>query len=326
MSNFNLRCDYEFSDRNSGSDLRIHLRGSGPSSLTSGVVNAYRLDIDSDSTTVKLKKLVSGTATTLAEYDYDPDHVLGPDPGRHSVRFVVNGSSIKVRLWPACSGGPKCARYDEPSVWQLQADDTTVTTPGKLQLTHYYDGSGSARAVYFDDLTLSIPSSPVVAFADSGFVRNDYSWDLGAPEGKREPYNVCDIYGPRMECRNVGETRFNAWVHLQNRSTDRLEVKLDVIYGPDLRVEFKIECIEEVGSSRRSCGHRNWDTVSYGRSHGRDFANVYDLTGFTFDNSRRHKLYFTSTVSAGDDYGWTVQNPVYETGWIDCRGAVCKFT
>ena len=328
LANADVKLDYEFSDRSAGSDLRLHLRGSGASSPTSGVTNAYRLDIDSDSTTVKLKKLVNGTASTLAEYDYNPDALAGPDPGRHSVRFVVHNSSIKVRLWPACSAAPKCARFGEPGIWQIQVDDTAVSAPGKLQVTHYYDGGVGPRAVYFDNLFLSVPAgAPVVAFGSGdGHSSTPYQWDLGAPQGKREKYEVCDVSEVGMTCWYRGETRFNAWVHLDGRKTTRLEVRLEVLDGPDLRVYFNVECKEKWNNSLRSCGqHRNWDTVATGRDWSYNWANSQDLNGIYLPENRDYKLYFTSRVNSGDESGWTVVNPTYETGWIKCEGSLCKF-
>lgn len=137
---------YEFSDRNSGSDLRIYLRGSGATGANQ-MPNAYRLDIDSGSTTVKLKKVVSGTATTIGSFTYNPDGLPGPDPGRHRVRFRVEGSKIKAAMWPD-------GAYDWDGAWNISVTNTAVTAPGKLQLTHYRASTSTGRSVYIEDLTL----------------------------------------------------------------------------------------------------------------------------------------------------------------------------
>lgn len=142
------------SDRNAGSDLRIHLRGTGASSSTSGVDNAYRLDIESDSTTVKLKRLVNGAATTIGSFSYNPDGLSGPDPGRHRIRFRVQGSTIQTAVWPDGTS-------DES--WDITVTDTAVTAPGKLQITHYRASTGTGRSVHVDDLWLYATGGQVFA-------------------------------------------------------------------------------------------------------------------------------------------------------------------
>lgn len=331
LANADVRLDYEFSDRNSGSDLRVTLRGTGATG-SSQMPNGYRLDVDSGTTLVKLKKVVSGTATTIGSFDYNPDDLPGPDPGAHSLRFAVNGSSVKVRMWPACSSssGPDgCMRFDEPEVWNLEGIDTAVTAPGKVQVTHY-NGNGSTRAVYVDDLFLSPPTTEFEVF-DDGFIRNDFEWDLGAPAGKQEEYHECEVGGGARRCDYVGRVRFNAWIHLNNRSTDRLEVKLEVLDGPDVRVEFTVVCVERAGpfTPGGSCGRKTWDTVQFGRNWSHNWANFMDQTGFTFNDADDYKLYFTFKVDpVGDNpSGETRINPVYEAGWIDCgtNNVPCRF-
>ncbi|MGH9022413.1 MAG: hypothetical protein ACRDV9_04825, partial [Acidimicrobiia bacterium] len=121
------------SDRNSGTDLRVHLRGKGASSTTSGVDTAYRLDIDSGSTTVKVKKLIDGTASTLGSFTYDPDGNGAPDPGRHGVKFRVEGSTIQAAMFPGSA-------WD--GAWDTTVSNAEVSDPGNLQITHYRASSG----------------------------------------------------------------------------------------------------------------------------------------------------------------------------------------
>jgi RHS repeat-associated protein len=61
------------------------------------------------------------------------------------VRFRVQGSSIKAKVWPA--GTP------EPTAWSLEVTDTAVTGTGVLQVTHSH--SSSTHTVYLDDVNLS---------------------------------------------------------------------------------------------------------------------------------------------------------------------------
>lgn len=140
-----LTFTYRFSDRTSGSDLRIYLRGSGPSP-TSQMPNAYRLDIDSADPTIKLKKVVNGTATTIGQFEHNP-----PDPAAaQRVRFRVRGSQVAVDIWPASE--------TEGERWDLSVSNTAVTAPGVLQVTHYQSSSTApARSVYIDDLALFNP-------------------------------------------------------------------------------------------------------------------------------------------------------------------------
>jgi hypothetical protein len=145
---------YKFSDRNSGSDLRVHLRGSGATG-SNQVPNAYRLDIDSGDPTIKLKKVINGTATSIPGGTF----TYNLDSNWQQALFKVQGSQIKVKVWPA--------NQPEPGTWNIAVTDTAVTAPGKLQVTHYYYGSGSPRSVYVDHLTLD-EDTAFEAAADPG--------------------------------------------------------------------------------------------------------------------------------------------------------------
>lgn len=138
-------------DRNLGTDLRIHLRGTGASSSTGGVENAYRLDVESGSTSVKLKKLVNGSASTIGSFTHNPDGVAGPDAGRHGIKFRVEDSIIKAALFPGLI-------WD--GVWDVSVTNDEVVGAGKLQITHYRMSSGTGRAVHLDDLYLSATKGP----------------------------------------------------------------------------------------------------------------------------------------------------------------------
>lgn len=138
---------YRFSDRTSGSDFRIYLRGYG-ASPTSQMPNGYRLDIDSSSPTIKLKKVVGGTASTIGQFDYNP-----PDPNAaQRLRFRVRGSQVAVDIWPASQ--------PEGETWDLDVTNTAVSGEGVLQVTHYQSSGTPSRSVYIDDLMLfNLPST-----------------------------------------------------------------------------------------------------------------------------------------------------------------------
>lgn len=143
LTDVELSLTYSFSDRSSDGDLRLTLRGSGTTG-NNQMPAGYRLDIDADSTTVKLKKVVAGTASTIGSftYNYDP---ANPQQ-RHRVRFHVVGSTLRVRMWPAGTPEPTTS-------WNLETNNTAVTTPGKVQITHYY--AGTALTVFVDNATVT---------------------------------------------------------------------------------------------------------------------------------------------------------------------------
>jgi hypothetical protein len=141
LTDVELVLTYAFNDRSSNGDLRLTLRGSGATG-NNQMPDGYRLDIDADTPTVKLKKVVAGTASTIGSFTYN---YATPDE-RHRVRFRVVGSTILVRMWKAGTPEPT-------TTWNLQVENTTVTKPGKVQITHYYDGF--ARTVYVDNATVT---------------------------------------------------------------------------------------------------------------------------------------------------------------------------
>ncbi|MGH3116239.1 MAG: RHS repeat-associated core domain-containing protein, partial [Gaiellales bacterium] len=137
---------YEFSDRNAGSALRITLRGS-PAAGADELPSGYRLEIASDSTTVKLQRVVAGAATLIGSFAYS----VSTNP--QNVRFRVQGSSIQAKIWPA--GTP------EPTDWFVSATDATITGGGVAQIAHNYT-SGAARSVKLDNLNV-LATTPVQA-------------------------------------------------------------------------------------------------------------------------------------------------------------------
>ncbi|MGH9041654.1 MAG: PA14 domain-containing protein [Acidimicrobiia bacterium] len=137
---------YWFSDRNASSEFQVHLRHNGDS----GTPN-YFLEIRSNSNTIKLRKVAPGSSSsvTIGQFTYNPSG-SGPDLMKHGVRFRVQGNQLKVKVWPKFN--------TEPSTWNLQVTDTSVTAPGFLRLNHEHT-SGPRRTVFVDDVVVRDLSS-----------------------------------------------------------------------------------------------------------------------------------------------------------------------
>lgn len=126
---------YQFSDRNGTSGFRTTLRGTG-SPLQSG----YRLDVQSDIATVKLRRFSGGANTDTLSFTYTKD----TNPQR--VRFRAQGGHVQVKIWAA--GSP------EPTSWQIDwTDPSPIAGSGFLQLHH--NGTTGTRDVTVNDLVLS---------------------------------------------------------------------------------------------------------------------------------------------------------------------------
>lgn len=138
---------YRFESNLIKSYLRPMLRASGASGAGQ-MQTGYRVEIRSDSTTIKLQSYVAGTSAPLGQFTYNPDGQPGPDPGNHRIRFQVVGGAIRVKVWPAGS--------TEPAGWQIDVpNDTTVTGTGVFQINHNF--SDGPNTVFVDDLALSVP-------------------------------------------------------------------------------------------------------------------------------------------------------------------------
>ncbi|MCA1832893.1 MAG: DNRLRE domain-containing protein [Actinobacteria bacterium] len=139
-----LNLTYRFNERTAGSFMRIFMRASGATGANQ-MPNAYRVEVASDSSTIKLQKFVNSSVTQIGSLTYSMD----TNPQR--VRFQVQGSSIKVKVWPAGT--------TEPAAWSISATDTTITGAGVVQLTHSH--SSGTHTLYVDDVTLSTPAPAV---------------------------------------------------------------------------------------------------------------------------------------------------------------------
>lgn len=142
---------YRFGDRGSRSYFRPMIRGSGASG-NSQMTNGYRLEFRSDSATVKLQEVVSGTSATLDEFT----HTM--DTNTQKVRFQAIGSTIRAKVWAVGSS--------EPATWSLETTDTSISTAGVFQLSHNF--SSGARAVFIDDIAVDIEDVIFTGQADWG--------------------------------------------------------------------------------------------------------------------------------------------------------------
>lgn len=164
---------YRFNDRNFRSYLRIMARGTGASSPSSQMQNGYRIEIRSDSNSVKLQSYVNGTATHI-------DSFTGTqDTDAQKLRIQVIGNTVRVKAWPA-------SLSTEPPTWQLDKTDGTITGTGGLQINHNYDTG--ARNLYIDDVTVTaqVPlrswsytnlHGDTIAVADNAGTRSWIGWN-----------------------------------------------------------------------------------------------------------------------------------------------------
>ena len=120
--------------RSAQSGFRVALRYQGASSMTSG----YRVEVQSDSKTIKLRRVTAGSVTDTKSFTYTKDAQT------QNLRFSVERDLIMVTVWPAGTAEPKIANL----VWQ----DPSPLPTGTLQLHH--NGTSGARNVLVDNLVL----------------------------------------------------------------------------------------------------------------------------------------------------------------------------
>jgi hypothetical protein len=137
LMDFDLAFNYQFDGRGPKSYFRPMVRASGAGGSTQRPTG-YRLEISSDSATIKLQRVVNNVVTDLGSF------TEAMDTNKHWIRFQVIGSTIRVKAWVV--GTP------EPSTWAVETTDTFIATSGVIQLTHNY--SSGAHAVTVDDLAL----------------------------------------------------------------------------------------------------------------------------------------------------------------------------
>jgi hypothetical protein len=129
---------YRFNESTAGSFLRISLRASGATGANQ-MPNAYRLEIGSNSTSIKLQKFVNSTVTQIGSFNY----TFGTTT--QNVRFRVQGSTIEAKVWASGTA--------EPATWSIVVTDTAITGTGVLQIAHSH--TSGAHTVYLDNLAVN---------------------------------------------------------------------------------------------------------------------------------------------------------------------------
>ena len=139
---------YRFGDRTLRSFLRLMLRASGATG-SGQMPTGYRLELRSDSATVKLQKCVAsdcGSGTSVASFTYTQT------TGAQNLRFQTIGNLIRAKLWAVGTA--------EPATWQIDIPDPDgpnfITTPGVFQVVHNFDTG--AHSVYVDNVVIRVIS------------------------------------------------------------------------------------------------------------------------------------------------------------------------
>lgn len=151
LSDTEVLLRYSFADRLARSRLRIDLRADGTSSLISG----YRVEIQSDGSTVRLKRISGGSSTTV-----DDSFTYAKNTSNHWLRFRVQGSVVSYKLWADGTA--------EPSTWSRQWTDPSPLPSGVLELQH--DWTQGSRAVLLDNLAVSDVFEPAPSSGTSGIM------------------------------------------------------------------------------------------------------------------------------------------------------------
>lgn len=137
---------YAWNSTNTPSYASVFLRGSGGWANPYRPLHGYGVQISPSSGTVEVQRTTSGTVTTLAA-------VAGAQKvgtARQRVRFVVAGSTLRLKIWPEGS--------TEPSTWTWSGTDTAVTTAGRLHLSLVRSSRNvGAKSFTLDDLVLARP-------------------------------------------------------------------------------------------------------------------------------------------------------------------------
>ena len=138
VTNSEASLTYRFNENTTGSFLRLFLRASGETG-SSQMPNAYRLEIGSNSSSIKLQKFVNSTVTQLGSFSY----TSGTTAQR--VRFRVQGNTIQAKVWADGSS--------EPAGWSVVATDSAITGAGVLQIAHSH--TSGTHNVFLDNLNVT---------------------------------------------------------------------------------------------------------------------------------------------------------------------------
>jgi YD repeat-containing protein len=158
---------YQFS-ATGNSTLRAALRASGGDKSTGAdMPNAYRLEINPSTATLQLTKVVAGTVSNLGS---SVAYTSGTTAQR--VRFQVQGSTIRAKVWAANSS--------EPSTWTVERSDTAVTAAGTMQFSNLLV-SGTTQNANIDDLHVLDAATPQgAAWTSPVRVADNYTGTSGA--------------------------------------------------------------------------------------------------------------------------------------------------
>lgn len=105
---------------------------------------SYFLQLTNDGSAAALWKSVNGVTTQLVSNAT----AAAVTTTKQWVRLRVNGSSISAKIWTDGTA--------EPAAWELSTTDTTITSPGVLQVRMYRSGSSTdTREAILDDLVVT---------------------------------------------------------------------------------------------------------------------------------------------------------------------------
>jgi hypothetical protein len=130
----------------------VFTRGSGD--WVSGYPNSsYFVQLTNDITTAQIWKSQAGVTTSLASQA----GVASVTTAKQWVRLKVLGSTISLKVWTDGTS--------EPANWEMTVTDSSITTPGLLQVKWARGGTATAgRDVTLDDIKVSaalqVPSAP----------------------------------------------------------------------------------------------------------------------------------------------------------------------
>ena len=113
----------------------------------------YRVTLPTTGTTGTISKKVSGVLTVLTSFTI-------PGTGTRNVRFQVQGSNLRVRVWQTGQA--------EPGVWTASTTSSSVTVAGKPAFA--VARTTGVNSVTFDNWVLTNPSTPAPTIAT-------YTWN-----------------------------------------------------------------------------------------------------------------------------------------------------
>jgi hypothetical protein len=141
MQNADATLTYKFNDRTLRSFLRIMMRASGATGAGQ-MPTGYRLELRTDTGTIKLQSCVSSTCTLLTSFSY----IMDTNP--QNLRFQTVGNLVRVKVWPVGTS--------EPSTWQIDLPDNSILGAGVLQINHNFDTG--AHSVDVDNVVIRVKS------------------------------------------------------------------------------------------------------------------------------------------------------------------------